>query len=131
MTNVLHWLASHWENWTLSSAFGFLGGLLAGAFKWLYPSRKDLREQRKTKKEEAIDLKILEGMRSGTELVVKNGQGAPGHQLFQAEFIARNLKIDLDEVVDSLGRLEAKGRVETIGSRIAGGAAPHWRLKPR
>jgi len=113
--------------------FGFLGGLLAGAFKWFYPSRKEREERRKLKNEEAIDSKLLEAMRTGVQTAAERGGlgSAPGYQLFQAEAIARVLKLDPDTVVDSLRRLEAKGRVETVGSRIAGGPPPYWRLRPR
>lgn len=132
MTTLLNWLASHWASWTVSGIFGFFGGLLAGGFKWFYPSRREWEERRRNKNEEAIDSTILEAMRIGVkEAVGRGGLGsAPGYRLFQAEAIARGLKLDPDTVVDSLRRLERKGRVETVGSRIAGGPPPYWRLRP-
>jgi hypothetical protein len=122
VASILHWL--------ISGAFGFLGGLAAGAFKWFYPSRKEWRENRRAKRESKIDIMVLAAISNftlwkGARPIT--GAGVPGVRGWE---IADQLRLNRDVVADSLERLLVQGKVRKEGGTLDD-PSPIWHYAPR
>ena len=89
MSNTWNWIFLHWENWAVSGAFGFMGGVLGGTFKWFYPSRKEWKEERKAKADKKLESEILALLSD--------------HQIWKSANIAGRLSRDHESVVEALG----------------------------
>jgi hypothetical protein len=114
MEPIWHAIVSHWSVWTISGAFGFVGGLIASAFRWRWPSWKEWTAERKTKRDKDIDLMIMVHLDS-----LKPNTGSV------TERIAEALSLDRDVVIESLDRLETKERIRN-GGRTVDGSHTVW-----
>lgn len=86
-------------NLFLSGSAGFIGGLVGGAFKWFFPSFKEVKEARQAKQEKKLDTEILKFLSD--------------HQIRKADQIAEAIDKKRDDVIEGLDRLEMRGRVRS------------------
>lgn len=122
-TGLLRWCIDHWKVWGIGSIIG--GGV---AFVgWYSTQRKNWKEARTAKAHRAIDGKVIKLLQ--THDGWKNWHpitGAGDIQVRSAE-IAERASLDQEEVIESLERLEAKGRVKRVDG-TSDNPAPRWQI---
>jgi hypothetical protein len=126
MENLWHSFIAHWANWVIPFVTWIFGTVMGATFRWFYPSRKEWREQRRRKADEATDGIVLKHMRGDTlpkPFLLDNRR-------FQASDIANALSLEVDSVFDSLERLETNHLVRR-GGVSRPDIAPAWMLNPR
>jgi hypothetical protein len=102
MQDIWKSLSGHWESWLVPFVcflFGGAIGFAAGAFKWYYPTRQALREEREQKAAERLDVAILVYLESQGSMVSGSDQ------------VSDALKVHRETVIEGLQRLEVRGRI--------------------
>lgn len=103
MDGTWHAIVSDLGKWTVSGIAGFIGGLIASVFRWRWPSWKELQEERREKRANETDARIME---------LLDGIGS---SVIVAVEISQELRLEEQTVRDSLDRLEMRGRVRMGG----------------
>ena len=116
--------------WALSGVAWLFGTFVGAAFKWRYGSYKEWSAELKEKREQAVDSRVIQAMKNfdlwkGTRPLVGGG----GIPVKTAE-MAKYLKLERDAVVESLERLEMRGRVKRAAGSL-NDPAPWWFILPR
>jgi hypothetical protein len=117
-------------HWAIPLASWVLGTTTGGVFVWFYPNRKEWREEREGSKEKRIDSRVLKaigdyGLWKGARTMT--GAGIPGVRAYE---IAEQLDVELEEVANSLSRLELRGMV-SMGDGNMNDPRPRWFHVPR
>jgi hypothetical protein len=103
MGSVWHWVVTQWSTAVISSLFGFGAGLIGAAFRWRWPSYKELREERQAKRDKETDMRVLAYLDGIGSSIAVAGQ------------IAEAAGLGIETVNGSLDRLEGRGRVVNAG----------------
>lgn len=104
--------------WGIRGIIFGLGSFTGAVFMWFYPSRKEWVAERRAKAEKKTDAQVLQVL------------GEIGNAMMNSRQIAESLKLDQEEVADSLERLEAKGRVKR-NSGTYNNPVPSWFILDR
>jgi len=126
MDNPWPFFISHWTQivaWIIGNATG-------GIFVWLYPNRKEWREERKVKAEREIDSRVIEALGDFDLWKGPRPMTGAGILAVKSDEIAEHLRLSQDDVADSLERLEARGRATHSGGSL-NDPAPWWFVVPR
>jgi hypothetical protein len=116
MGNLWHSFILHWRVWALSGVAWLFGTFVGAAFKWRYGSYKEWNAERKEKRERAVDSRVIQAMKN--------------FDLWKTAEMAKYLKLERDAVVESLERLEMRGRVKRAAGSL-NDPAPWWFILPR
>ncbi len=110
MSNFWFWIVQHWK------ALGITMSVptAIGATKWIYSTYKDHRRKR-------LDAKVLDALGNHTWSRNRPFTGG-GETCVRAGEIAELFRLPVDNVADSLERLETKGRVQRTESDVP----PYW-----
>jgi len=88
---------------------------MGATFTWFYPSRKDWKAEQQEKAERKIDADVLRVLSGGVILTSAR--------------IAELIGADRERVMDSLDRLEPKGRVQSDSGTMDNPARVYWILE--
>lgn len=107
-----------------------VGAVLGAAFKWWFPSRKELREERKANRERRIDASVLQAIANRSNFKGPRPYTGAGIWGVKSDEIAGVIALDQDTVADSLERLEILGKTRRDKGTI-NDPAPWWFIVPR
>lgn len=88
---------------------------MGATFRWFYPSRKEWRAGRQEKAERKMDADVLRALAGGVILT--------------SAWIADGIKAEREQVIESLDRLEHKGRVQSDSGTMDNPARVYWILE--
>jgi len=107
-------MTNPWQ-WIVPGGIGFvIGSAITEVFRWFFPSHKEWKAERQAKSEKSNEAKIIR--------VLSDGRS------WSAEKLAETCHIKLDEVYESIDRLEAKGRIKRIPATLS--TVTSWFLLP-
>lgn len=132
------WVIEHWRTWGISALFAAFVGYLK-IFYDLRKARSDalaseiarqkaqraLAAEKIATANKAIDDKIYDALGRGTAMWGQGVITGGGDRGVRSAEIADRLSIDVNAVVESLERLEAKRRVSNQGGTMDN-PAPYW-----
>lgn len=116
MSETLKWVVAHWASWAISGAFGFVGGLLGGTFKWFYPSRREWKEEQRERTANKVDSRVLEALTDPSVPRSSRGMAGAGAPLNRVSEIAAHLQLEYEDVHASLLRLQSRARASANGA---------------
>lgn len=109
--NLWNWLVANWSPLGLGAIIGGCIGFGFNVFKWFVPSRADLMRGRKESEEKEFDASVFGVLANPNVPRQWRGMTGAGMPVTLASEIAKYLGVDLDDVEDSLQRLQIRGRV--------------------
>jgi hypothetical protein len=112
MTNPWDSFIAHWA---IPVASWIFGTFMGATFRWFYPSRKEWKEERREKAERKMDADVLRALAGGVILT--------------SAWIADGMKAEREQVIESLDRLEHKGRVQSDSGTMDNPARVYWILE--
>jgi hypothetical protein len=110
--NFWHWLVVNWSPLGIGAVLGGCVGFGFNVFKWFVPSRADLMRGRIEAERKELDDNVFGSLLDSDLRRSSRGMTGGGMPLTLASEIANHLRIDLEDVEDSLMRLEGRGRVK-------------------
>ena len=125
--HILRWCIEHSKSWGIPT----IVGTVAATGTWFLARRKEWKEARQAKADSVVDSKILQTLQDrklwcGPRRVM-TGAGDPG---VRSTEIAEAFSLDREVVIDSLRRLEVRGRVRS-GDGNLDNPAPYWYIVQR
>jgi len=112
--NLLRWCIDHWRSWGITA----IVGSAVTACTWFLARRKEWKEARRAKAESALDSKVIRALQNRDLWGPPRGWTGAGDPLVRSAEMAEALSLDCDAVIDSLERLEARGRVRNAGGTL-------------
>lgn len=97
-------------------------GFLRGEGKWT--------ESRKAKAEKTVDSRVIRALEDRSLWTGIRGMTGGGDPIVQSRELAEKLTLDYGVVIESLERLETKGRVRNAGGTLDD-PAPYWHVLRR
>lgn len=124
--HLVRWCIEHWKKWGVTT----LIASTVGAATWILARRREWKEGREAKAEKSVDSQVIRaledrGLWGGTRAMT--GAGDPA---VRSAELAEKLRLDRDVIVESLERLEAKGRVRNAGGTLDD-PSPSWHILRR
>lgn len=120
---VYQWLTIHWKEWGIK---GFVAAS-ASAITWTFAARKEWKASRQAKKDRAVDLKVLEALGNRSLWTGSRPFTGGGDVAVRSAELSEHLAIDQESVIESLSRLEMRGRARNSGGTLDG-PAPYWHI---
>src|SRR2546425_5786522 len=124
--NLLRWCIDHWKSWGIPT----MVGSVVATGTWLLARRKEWNEARRAKAERAVDAQVIRTLQNRDLWDSRRGMTGAGDPLVRSAELAEALSLDCDTVIDSLERLEARGRVRNAGGTLDN-PAPYWHILHR
>ena len=129
MGNIEHlvrWCIEHWKSWGVTT----LIASPVGAATWILARQKEWKEARKTKAENSVDLRVIRALENRGLWGGVRGMTGGGDPAVRSAELAEKLSLNHDVVVESLERLETKGRVRNAGGSLDD-PSPYWHILRR
>jgi hypothetical protein len=118
-------------SWLLPGGIGaVVGGGAVRVFQWLYPSRKEWKEERRAKHEKEFDQRLMEAIESPELWNGPRPMTGSGDVAVRADELAKYLGADMEKTRESLERLENCNRLQNIGGHMAD-PTPRWHTTRR
>ena len=122
MAKLWNYVLSHWG---ISLCSWLFGNVTGGVFVWLYPNRKAWKQERREKKEQKIDSRVLTAMADPALWKGSRPMTGAGIRPVKSGEMAEFLELTQEEVANSFERLEEHGRV-TRGKGSMDDPSPWW-----
>jgi hypothetical protein len=110
--NLWHWLIVNWNPLGIGAILGGCIGFGFNVFKWFVPSRADLLRGKREDERKELDASVFGSLLDLDLPRSTGGMTGGGMPLTLASEIANYLKVELEDVEDSLVRLEDRRRVK-------------------
>jgi hypothetical protein len=124
--NFFRWFTDHWMRWGIPTIVA--SAPTAGT--WILARRREWKEARRAKTDRAVDSRVLGALQDRNLWRPPRPWTGAGDMLVRSAEIAEALSLDCDIVIDSLERLEARGRVRNAGGTLDN-PAPYWHVVHR
>lgn len=121
--HLLRWCIEHWKNWGITTVVASA----AATGTWMLSRRREWQEARKAKAEKRVDSRLVRALEDRTLWAGIRGMTGGGDPLVRSAELAEKLSLDYEVVLESLERLEAKGRVRNAGGTLDD-PAPYWHV---
>lgn len=109
--NLWHWLVVNWSPLGIGAILGGCVGFGFNVFKWFVPSRADLMRGKRETERKDFGGEVFGALLDEDLPRSSRGMTGRGMPLTLASEIANDLEVELENVEDSLRRLEDRGRV--------------------
>jgi hypothetical protein len=110
--NLWHRLVVNWSPLGIGAILGGCAGFGFNVFKWFVPSRADQTRGKREAERKKFDDLVFGSLLESALPRSSGGMTGAGMPLTLASEIANYLRVELEDVEDSLMRLEDRGRVK-------------------
>jgi hypothetical protein len=126
LEHLLRWCIEHWKNWGVTTLIA--SAAVAGT--WILARRREWTEARKVKAQKTVDSRVIRALEDRGLWTGIRGITGGGDPLVRSRELAEKLSLDCEVVIESLDRLETRGRVRNAGGTLDD-PAPHWHVLRR
>jgi hypothetical protein len=128
LEKLFGWCVDHWKTITAVSVsiVAIVSTAVAGGTR-LHSWLRGWQEAQRGKKNKELDSKVFQALQDPDLPRSSRGMTGAGDPLTRSADIAEALSLDQEDIVDSLGRLEARGRVRNAGG-TSDNPSPCWHI---